>query len=238
MVGHAKGCCVAFDLAHAFGNIPLELHEWGVDWAAWCTYKYMNAGPGCIGGVFVHERHHDRPNSELPVLKGWWGQKVATRFSMQSTHTALRGAQAWMHSNPPVLPVVCLQAALEEHTSVGMPALRQKSLRLTGLLEMLLKHELKEGSFTQITPTDPTQRGCQLSILMKTDGDIKDINSEMADRGIICDVRQPDVMRVAPTPMYNRFMDVWNFVHALKEVLEDFRKNPIRKVREPGALEH
>ncbi len=167
--GHEKGITVGFDLAHAVGNVPLHLHEWNVDFATWCTYKYLNSGPGAIGGAFIHERHHGE-KTDLQRLNGWWGQTVDTKINMHTNHhIPKKGAQAWRLSNPPVLPTICLEASLEIYASAGgMNNLRKKSLSLTGYLEALLSKYCPKDVHI-ITPKDPKQRGCQLSLGFNTD---------------------------------------------------------------------
>lgn len=218
--GHAAGATVAFDLAHAVGNVELKLHEWGVDFAAWCSYKYLNAGPGAIGGLFVHERHHGKVR---PALTGWWGQNPKTRFEMGKEWKGLAGAQAWQLSNPAVLPTVCLLASLEIFESAGgVTNLRTKSKLLTGYLEQLVQRELPKGSVRVITPTDPERRGCQLSLLFRDK--VKPIERAVAARGVTVDIREPNVMRVAPVPLYNSFSDVQQFVQMLKDALQSGAK--------------
>jgi len=213
---HAKGCIVAFDLAHAVGNVPMKLHEWGIDWACWCTYKYLNSGPGCISGIFIHERHHNKSFEELPRFLGWWGQTPENRFKMSGTHQWKSGAQSYMLSNPPVLPILCLEAALELQLEATSEGLREKSLKLTGYLEILLDHELKDA-FAIMTPRDPRQRGCQLSLLLKTP--VKPICKKLQEIGVTVDSREPHCLRVAPNPLFNTFTEVYDFVHLLQEVL-------------------
>lgn len=214
--GHKKGCIVGFDCAHAFGNIDLQLHDHGVDFACWCTYKYGNSGPGGPAGIFVHERHHKRSPEDLPRLAGWWGQDVDSRFKMSDTHDISQSAQGWACSNVPILSNIGLFASLQIFEEAGgMANLRKKSKLLTGYLEALVR--IKFPDVKQLTPTDPTQRGCQLSLLFPRN--VSTVNKELAKRGVICDVRQPNVIRVAPTPLYNRFGDVLKFVNILAEVL-------------------
>lgn len=206
-----SGALVGFDLAHAVGNVPLKLHEWGADFAVWCSYKYLNGGPGCIGGAFVHSKHSG--STELHRLDGWWGQKPETRFSMQGTHDPLLGAQSFQMSNPAVLPVVSLLGSLEHFKLAGQDRLREKSLQLTSFLEELVVDRLQDN-VSIITPTDPTLRGCQLSLFFDKVS-VSTVHKYISDRGVICDVREPDVMRIAPVPLYNSFMDVYNFVELL-----------------------
>jgi kynureninase len=209
---HRQGCLVGFDLAHAIGNVPLDLHANGADFAVWCHYKYVNAGPGAVAGAFVHERHAN--NLDLPRMAGWWGNEPATRFRMhRESHFVPRpGAAGWQVSNPPIFSLVPLRASLELFDRAGMTALRAKSLQLTSYLEYLLDHFLA-GRLELLTPRDPTQRGCQLSIRIGNQaGEL--VHSLEAD-GIVCDFREPDVIRVAPAPMYNTFREVWRFAKSL-----------------------
>ncbi len=209
--GHAKGCMVGFDLAHAAGNLPLELHDAGVDFAAWCGYKYLNSGPGGLSGVFIHERHHGKRN--IPRFEGWWGQDKETRFLMGPDFNPIPTAEAWQLSNPPILPMASFRASLDLFDRAGMTALRAKSERLTGYLERLLDG-LDDENIRVITPKDPAQRGCQLSIQIKNRD--KSIYQHLTEQGVIADWREPDVIRVAPVPFYNRFAEVWDFVQLLK----------------------
>ncbi|MDL1892819.1 kynureninase [Sphingobacteriales bacterium CHB3] len=208
--GQAQGCVVGFDLAHAAGNIPLKLHEWNVDFAVWCSYKYLNAGPGNIAGCFVHERH--ATNQAIPRFTGWWGQNKNIRFNMGPTFDPIPGAEGWQLSNPPILPLAALRASLEIFDEVGMETLREKSVRLTSYLEYLLNNHPSK-MFSIITPADSAQRGCQLSIRTKEGG--KKIFDHLMANGVVCDWREPDVIRVAPVPLYNSFTDVFRFVEIL-----------------------
>ncbi|HYY16948.1 MAG TPA: kynureninase, partial [Gammaproteobacteria bacterium] len=215
-LGHAKGCVVGFDLAHAAGNIPLRLHEWGCDFACWCTYKYLNSGPGAVAGCFVHERHIER--AELPRFAGWWGHDKATRFQMgPEGFKPITSAEGWQISNPPILSLAAIRASLEVFREAGgMGPLREKSIGLTGYLEFLLQALLADR-IAIITPQDPAQRGCQLSLKVKArqiEGRI--LFERLAAAGVSCDWREPDVIRVAPVPLYNRFEDVYRFVEILK----------------------
>ena len=215
---HAAGCKVGFDLAHAVGNAPLHLHDWGCDFACWCTYKYLNSGPGCIGGAFVHERHKDTPQEELPGrLVGWWGHRKSDRFEMNHEFIPSPGAQSFMHSNPPVLCCATLRASTEVFARAGMENLRQKSLLLTAYLEHLIDTRLGAEHVNIVTPRDPEQRGAQLSLVFTTD--IVSVHEAISAQGVICDVRKPSVMRIAPTPLYNSFRDVYDFVELLHQML-------------------
>jgi kynureninase len=212
--GHNAGAVVGFDLAHAAGNIELHLHDWDVDFAVWCSYKYLNAGPGGVGGAFIHERHST--SFDLPRFVGWWGHDKATRFLMGPEFRPIAGAEGWQISNPPILQMAALRASLEIFAEYGMPALRAKSEKLTGYLEFLLA-QIDDDRISVITPSDPKQRGCQLSIRVK-DSD-KSLFESLTSRGVFADWREPDVIRVAPVPLYNSFTDVYEFAEILRECL-------------------
>lgn len=209
--GHAKGCVVGFDLAHAAGNLHLKLHEWGPDFACWCSYKYLNSGPGGLSGVFVHERHAYNP--DLPRFAGWWGHNKENRFKMPETFEPMHGAEGWQLSNPPILPLAALRASMEIFDEVGMEALRQKSERLTGFLEFLLHERNHDANIEVITPSDPAHRGCQLSLRTHRNG--KQLFDRLTEGGVIADWREPDVIRIAPVPLYNSYMDAYDFVELL-----------------------
>jgi len=206
------GSAVGFDLAHAIGNVLLNLHDWDVDFAVWCNYKYVNAGPGSIAGCFVHEKHGS--NVDLPRFGGWWGVDPETRFRLHllPDFVPVSTAEGWQLSNPPILAMAPLIASLEIFDEVGMPALREKSVRLTGYLEGLL-NRIGSERVEVTTPAKPDRRGCQLSIVVR--GDAKAYQAQLAEAGIICDFRQPDIIRVAPTPLYNTFHEVWRFAQVL-----------------------
>ena len=204
--GHAAGAVVGFDLAHAAGNVVLKLHEWGADFACWCSYKYLNSGPGSVAGCFVHERH---AKADLPRFSGWWGHDKSVRFKMGPDFHAIEGAEGWQLSNPPILSLAAVKASLDMFDKVGMKALRDKSEKLTGYLEFLLD-DLKSDAFSVITPRDPNARGCQLSIVVRKNG--RAAFEALAKAGVVCDWREPDCIRVAPVPLYNSFMDVHRFV--------------------------
>lgn len=216
--GHAQGCTVGFDLAHATGNLPLQLHDSDVDFAVWCNYKYMNSGPGAVAGCFVHERHaHDFTR---PRLAGWWGHDKGSRFRMGPDFVPMPGAEGWQLSNPPILGLTPLLASLEIFDDVGMPALREKSLQLTGYLDFLLRERLHD-QVEIITPSNPVQRGCQLSLRVRASRDrAHTIYETLEQQGVTCDWREPDVIRVAPVPLYNRFMDVYRFVEILSGLFD------------------
>ena len=208
------GCHVGFDLAHAAGNLKLNLHNWGVDFSAWCGYKYLNGGPGAPSGVFIHERHLAR--TDFPRFEGWWGHDKSTRLQMPENFKPLSTAEAWQLSNPPILSMAALLSSLEIFHEVGMSQLRQKSEKLTSYLELLINSELEE-QIEIITPSSNKSRGCQLSLrLIQPNNDITNI---LHERGIICDWREPDVIRVAPVPLYNSFEDCYNLVQILKEII-------------------
>lgn len=213
-LGHAKNCMVGIDLAHGVGNIQPELHNSGVDFAAWCTYKYLNSGPGSLGGLFVHEKHAH--NKDLKRFAGWWSHNKDTRFNMRQPLDVTPGAEGWQLSNPPILSMAAIKASLDMFNEVGMEALRKKSEQLTGYFEFLI-NELNNDKIKIITPTDPKQRGCQLSIQVK-DAD-KSLHHKLTKANIITDWREPDVIRCAPVPLYNSFEDVFRMVEKLKEIL-------------------
>lgn len=212
--GHKAGAIVAFDLAHAAGNLELKMHDWDVDFAVWCSYKYLNAGPGAVGGAFVHERHAE--NFELHRFAGWWGHDKDTRFLMGPDFVPIPGAEGWQISNPPILQMAALFASLEIFEEAGMSALREKSVKLTGYLEFLLD-EINDERISVITPRAPDYRGCQLSIRVKNAD--KSLFEAITARGVLADWREPDVIRVAPVPLYNGFEDVYKFVEILKSYL-------------------
>jgi kynureninase len=212
----SAGATVGFDLAHAIGNVPLQLHDWDVDFAVWCSYKYLNSGPGAIGGAFVHERH---AHSNLPRYAGWWGHDKDSRFAMPPTFVPLPGAEGWQISNPPLLAAAPLIASLALFKQAGITQLRAKSEQLTAYLESLLRENAGE-SLTILTPSEPSARGCQLSVrLQRTPQAARVIHAELTDLGFICDWREPDVIRVAPVPLYNTFVEVWEFADALSSLL-------------------
>ena len=204
--GHRHGCTVGFDLAHAAGNLALRLHDWEVDFAVWCSYKYMNGGPGCVGGGFVHEKHARR--TDLPRFVGWWGHDKETRFRMPPAFQPIPGVEGWQISNPPILPLAALRASMDLFHEAGIDRLRAKSEQLTGYMEHLLEQHPSDN-MSIITPKDPQQRGCQLSLRIKQNG--KAIYDQLMKAGIMCDWREPDIIRVAPVPLYNTFTDIYRF---------------------------
>lgn len=216
----SKGLVVGWDFAHGAGNIPLELHEWGVDFAAWCTYKYLCSGPGSMAGIFVHDKHASPSRLRLA---GWWGHDAATRFAMENVFRATPGAAGYMLSNPSILSLTALRASLEVYASTSMTAIRTKSLHLTGYMEHLLDG-VPDAPWEIITPRDPQQRGAQLSLLFNA-GVMLPVLRFLEERGVVVDERKPDVIRVAPLPLYNKYEEVWEFVQILKEAIEHVRKH-------------
>jgi len=217
-VAHEVGARVGFDLAHAVGNVPLHLHDWNVDFAVWCTYKYLNAGPGNNGGAFVHERHASDPG--LPRLAGWWGHSEEERFRMKKGFKPMYGADGWQLSNVNILSTAVQRAALEITVEAGMDKLRAKSMKLTAFLEECILSLDPEGERIKIiTPATPEARGCQLSMLSARYG--KKLFEKLTDAGIVVDWREPDVIRVAPAPLYNTFGEVYRFYEILKNTLDE-----------------
>ena len=213
--GHAQGCVVAFDLAHAAGNLPLRMHDWNVDFAVWCNYKYLNGGPGCVGGCFVHERHARA--QELPRFAGWWGHDEQSRFQMGPEFRPMPGAEGWQLSNPSIMSMAPVRASLDIFAAAGMEQLRKKSLTLTGYLEFLLDQD-PSRKFTIITPCEPERRGAQLSIRIRQNG--RSVCDRLNAEGILCDWREPDILRVAPVPLYNAYRDVHRFAERFLAALE------------------
>lgn len=214
-VGHEVGAFVGFDLAHAAGNLELSLHDDGPDFAVWCSYKYLNSGPGGVAGCFVHDRHANNPS--LPRLAGWWGNDPKVRFQMPSEFEPQNGAAGWQLSNAPILSMAALRASLALFDRAQMPRLRQKGVALTEYLLALID-TLPDDAFEIITPRDPAMRGCQLSLRARAHG--PELFEALKTQGVTCDFRRPDVIRVAPAPLYNSFEDVWRFHQALKLALE------------------
>jgi kynureninase len=214
---HEKGCLVGFDLAHAIGNVPLFLHEANVDFAAWCSYKYLNSGPGAIGGVFVHERHLSDPN--LNRFAGWWGNDPNTRFQLhlQPDFIPVQSADSWQISNPSIFALAPLIASLEIFDKAGMLELHKKAVRLTGFLEFLIQR-IDSEKISLITPSNPDERGCMLSI--RVDDQPELLMEVLHQNGIVCDFRRPNVLRITPIPLYNTFHEVWQFGYVLKSHLE------------------
>jgi len=213
---HAVGGVAAWDLAHSIGNVPVSLHDAGADFAVWCSYKYANGGPGAPGGAFVHERHGRR--LDVPRLAGWWGNDPAERFRMEPDFVPRPGAEGWGVSTPTVLALAPLRASLEQFDRVGLNALRARSLRLTAYLEELLDEIAQTRPLTVITPREPGRRGCQLSVACD---DAKRLAGRLRDEhGVVCDFREPDVLRFAPTPLYNTYCDCRRAADALLAVLD------------------
>jgi kynureninase len=212
--GHAAGAIVGFDLAHAAGNILLDLHNWQVDFAVWCTYKYLNSGPGGVGAAFVHEKHAQNP--DLLRFAGWWGHDQDERFQMKKGFKPMPGAAGWQVSNSAILTMAAHKAALDIFDEAGMPALRRKSEQLTGYLEFLIRGlQVPETSLQIITPSEPAARGCQLSLLVHQNG--RALFEKLTAASVILDWREPNVIRVAPTPLYNSFEDVFCFADILRK---------------------
>ena len=209
-VAHNHGILVGFDLAHAVGNVLLSLHDWNVDFAVWCSYKYLNSGPGSVAGAFIHERHHDK---NLERFAGWWGHDKESRFKMPDQFQPIQTAEGWQLSNPSILSLAAVRASLSLFDEVGMSQLITKSKNLTSYLVFLL-NQIPTDRINIITPE---QRGCQISISVKNGN--KDLFNEITKRGVIADWREPDVIRVAPVPLYNSYLDVYNFYQVLKEIL-------------------
>ena len=219
---HSAGATAGFNLAHAAGNVILKLNEWNVDYACFCSYKYMNAGPGGVSGIFVHERFAD--DTSIPRFAGWWGNDPDTRFTMQRNFIPAKGARSWQVSNAPVLSMAALKASLDVFSEAGFHRLREKSIRLTGYLEFIIgeinKNFERKGMVAPvkiITPENPERRGCQLSLIINKEG--KNLHKKLLEKGIITDWREPDVIRSAPVPLYNTFDDVFEFGKVLEETL-------------------
>ncbi|HEY7872788.1 MAG TPA: kynureninase [Rudaea sp.] len=211
---HAKGCVVGFDLAHSAGNVPVDLHDSGCDFAVWCSYKYLNSGPGAVAGCFVHERH---ARTERPRFAGWWGHDQATRFAMGPDFVPTPGADGWQLSNPPILALAPLRVSLEIFHRAGLARLREKSVALTGYLESLIRRHLA-GIIEIVTPPEPERRGCQLSLRVAGGRDAgRALFDYLGERGIVGDWREPDTIRVAPTPLYNRHVDCLRLVQAARD---------------------
>jgi kynureninase len=217
---HAVGAIAGFDLAHAAGNVPLSLHEWNVDFAAWCSYKYLNSSPGNVGAIYVHERHGE--NADLPRFGGWWGHDKSTRFQMKNGFQPMEGAEGWQLSNVPILGMSAMKASLDIFAEAGMTALREKSEKLTGYLEYTvdrLAGKFPDAGISVITPRDPTQRGSQISIDIA--GRERKLFDDMIAAGVIADFREPCVIRIAPMPLYNSFEDVFTFGKVMHKLLAE-----------------
>jgi kynureninase len=214
--GHRKGCIVAFDLAHAAGNIPLKLHDWDPDFAVWCSYKYLNGGPGCVGGCFVHERHSNAKS--MPRFTGWWGHDERVRFRMEPDFKPMPGAEGWQLSNPPIMALAPLRASMEIFSAAGMEALRKKSVTITAYLEFLLG-QIKSTAFAVCTPMEEDRRGSQLSIQLRNHD--RGLCNRLIQRGVIGDWREPNVFRVAPIPLYNTYSEVYAFVQHFDAALKE-----------------
>jgi kynureninase len=215
--GHAVGAKVGFDLAHAAGNINLQLHDWNVDFAAWCTYKYLNSGPGGVSGIFIHERH--ATNKDLVRFGGWWGQDKDTRFLMEKGFDPIPTAEGWQHSNAPIMLMAPLNASLDLFEEAGMERIGEKRDDMTAYLEFIINSiKSDKVEFEIITPTDKTKRGAQLSIAAKGQG--KKLFDILTERNVIADWREPNVIRIAPTPMYNSYEDCWKFGQILSESIQ------------------
>jgi len=212
----AAGCVVGWDLAHAAGNVPLRLHEDGVDFAAWCSYKYLNSGPGAVGGLFVHERHW---GSSAPRLAGWWGHRAESRFDMPKHFVPERNADGWQVSNPAILSMTPVRVSLELFDRIGIGRLRERSMRLTAYLEQLVDELAANRPIDVITPRDPLRRGCQLSLQIGQP--VAHLARQLEARGVLCDWRNPDVLRVAPTPLYNTFHELWRFIQLLQVLIPE-----------------
>ena len=215
-LGHRHGCVVGFDCAHGAGNVSLDLHNSGADFAIWCSYKYLNSGPGSLSGVFVHERH--AYNKDLNRFTGWWSHNKATRFKMRDDFDMLPGAEGWQLSNPPILSMAAIKASLDIFAEAGMDNLVTKSKDLTAYFEFLL-NELNNDNIKIITPSNENERGCQLSIQVKNAD--RSLHQKLTKAGVISDWREPDVIRCAPVPLYNSYEDIYNMVERLKFILNE-----------------
>ncbi len=214
----SKKCCeheiiFGLDLAHTIGNVPLKLHEWNIDFATWCSYKYLNSGPGGVSGIFVHEYHHNK--KDIPRFGGWWGNDESIRFLMQKEFHPMRGAEGWQQSNAPIFSMAAHLASLNIFEQAGIENLRKKSIQLTAFTEFLFNEKMKANEHVKveiITPSNPKERGCQLSLRVKENG--KQIHNKISAQNFICDWREPDVIRIAPVPLYNTYRDVFHFTEA------------------------
>lgn len=207
-LGQSYGITVGWDLAHAAGNVDMQLHDWGVDFAAWCSYKYLNSGPGSLGGIFIHDKHGQ--DLSVPRLAGWWGHNKQTRFKMRDDFDPLPGAEGWQLSNPPILPLAAMRASMELFDQAGISNLREASRENVQILFDALKNT---GKIEIITPENPDERGCQLSLLVKENG--RALFDHLSNQGVIADWREPDVIRIAPVPMYNTREDIDGFLNII-----------------------
>ncbi|WP_433424828.1 kynureninase [Microtetraspora malaysiensis] len=219
--GHAAGAIVGWDLAHAAGNVPLRLHDWGPDFAAWCSYKYLNSGPGALGGVFVHRRHLGDPS--LQRFEGWWSTEPETRFEMAPVSRPPASADAWQISNPPIYAMGPVRTSLRLFDEVGMSELRARSVRLTGYLESLLDRIVPTRPIAVVTPRDPERRGCQLSLRIERGSAAELARRLRHEHGVVTDAREPDIVRMAPTPLYSTYHDCWRAAVALAECVAEDR---------------
>lgn len=211
---HKTGAYCGFDLAHAAGNVALELHNWNVDFACWCSYKYLNSGPGSVAGAFVHEKHH---KSNLPRMAGWWGHNKENRFKMEPGFNPIESAEGWQLSNAPIFSMAAHRASVAIFAEAGMDALTAKSKQLTNYLEFCLEQVNATNAFEIITPSNPTERGCQLSLLFNNKG--REVFDALTANGVIADWRNPNVIRIAPVPLYNSFADCYRFAKIVSEVI-------------------
>ncbi len=219
---HQQGAIAGYDLAHAIGNVPMQLHQWGVDFAAWCSYKYLNSGPGGPGGLFVHEKHAS--DSQLPRFGGWWGHNESERFKMKKGFIPMKGAPGWQLSNAQVLGMAALLASLDVFEKAGFGNLIEKSEKMVSfLLELLheVNNEVNNNSFKILTPRNFDDRGCQFSLVIERGG--KQVFEELSQNGVVADWREPDVIRVAPVPLYNTFEDLYSFSDLLKKALQNVK---------------
>jgi kynureninase len=227
-LGHQKGCKVGFDLAHATGNIVMQLHQWQVDFAAWCTYKYLNSGPGSVAGCFVHRNHHK--DTELSRFAGWWGHDKATRFKMENSFKPMQSAEAWQLSNPPVLSLAAIRGSLDTIKKAGgIKVMREKGVKLASFMRYLLETNLP-NSISVLTPSNPKEAGCQLSLTVQVNGEVnqelgKKVFDLIEEQGVTGDWRYPNVIRVAAVPQYNSFEDVYRFVDILKTAIQQVENN-------------
>ena len=216
---HAAGAYAGFDLAHAVGNVELHLHDWDVDFACWCSYKYLNSGPGGVAGVYIHEQH--AANTELPRFAGWWGYTKETRFQMEKGFKAIPTAEGWQLSNAPILAMAAHKASLDIFDDAGMDALHEKRKKLSGFLFFVIddiNSRQPDKVIEIITPRNESERGCQVSLLMLKNG--KEVFNELTKHGVIADWREPNVIRVAPVPLYNLFEDIWRFGSIIESILK------------------